>query len=267
MLFLGLTLGVPFINFTENWTFTEINDTNADFYNFQNISITDKHNVRAAGINLKIGAIYQPFDFLRVGAAFHTPTYYGNVKDYYDRRMSASFFEWNPQIEKEEFLTAEESYGNRFNYSLTTPLRATANVAFFIKQRAFISAEYEFANYGSATMYAVSYHFRNENQNVQNLYGFSHIARIGAELSLTQVLSIRAGYNYISSPYKYEINDGSKHYASAGLGFRTRVFYGDFAYAFTISKENYWLYHPVFVNAVNQKFITHRIMLTMGVRF
>jgi len=46
-----------------------------------------------------------------------------------------------------------------------------------------------------------------------------------------------------------------------------RIFYGDFAYAFTTSKENYWLYDFRFVNAVNQRFITHRIMLTMGVRF
>jgi len=265
MLFLGLTLGVPFINFTENRTFTEINDQKPDKYEFQNITITDKMNVRATGINLKLGVIYQPVDFLRVGAAFHTPTYYGNVKDYFERGMSANFWEWDNQLQKIVSRTAEDSYANRFNYSLTTPLRATANVAFFIKQRAFISAEYEFANYGSATMYSIYYNFSNENQIVQNLYGFSHIARIGAELNLTQVFSIRAGYNYISSPYKDNITDGSKHYASAGLGFRTRVFYGDFAYAFITSKEKYWMYYGA--NDVDQKFVTHRIMLTMGVRF
>jgi hypothetical protein len=265
-LFLGATLGVPVINFTENRIFREINDRFSEREWFQNAIITDRLSVRATGINLKLGAIYQPVDFVRVGVAFHTPTYYGNVRDYFERRMASQFYDLDK--DGKEFLSgADVSYANRFNYTLTTPLRAMANLAFFIQQRAFISAEYEFVDYSMATMYSINYNFNAENQNIQNMYGFSHIARIGAELSVTQVFSIRAGYNYISSPYKDDINDGSKHYASLGLGFRTRVFYSDFAYAFTTSKEQYWMYDPAFVNAVDNKFITHRVMLTMGVRF
>ncbi|MCL2247498.1 MAG: hypothetical protein FWC10_10415, partial [Lentimicrobiaceae bacterium] len=85
--------------------------------------------------------------------------------------------------------------------------------------------------------------------------------------NVNQVFAVRAGYNYISSPYKDDINDGSKHYASLGFGFKTKYFYSDFAYALTTSKEKYWMYDANFVNAVNNKFLTHRIMLTMGVRF
>ena len=153
--FLGLTLGVPFINFTENRIYQEENDLkeNAASYEFRNATITDKLNVRTTGINLKLGIIYQPFDFLRVGAAFHTPTYYGNVKEVFDRRMGAQAMFNN------KLLNISESYQNRFNYSLTTPLRAMANVVFLIQQRAFISAEYEFADYSMATMYSVSHSF------------------------------------------------------------------------------------------------------------
>jgi len=75
------------------------------------------------------------------------------------------------------------------------------------------------------------------------------------------------GYNYISSPYKNKINDGSKHYVSAGFGFRTKYFYGDLAYAFTTSKEKYWMFDPTFVNETKHQFATHRILLTLGVRF
>jgi len=82
------------------------------------------------------------------------------------------------------------------------------------------------------------------------------------------MFAIRAGYNYVSSPYKNkQINDGSKHYASAGFGFRAKYLYGDLAYALTVSKEKYWMYNAAFVNPVEQKFLAHRIMLTMGVRF
>jgi len=214
-----------------------------------------------------LGIIYQPFDFLRVGIAFHTPTYYGNVRDNFERQINARKWDYGVAGTKRYYeLDPPIRYVNKFNYSLTTPLRAMANVAFFIQQRAFISAEYEFADYSMATMYSVSYSFNEENKAVQNTYGFSHIARIGAEINLNQVVALRAGYNFISSPYKDD-TDASKHYASLGFGFRTKHFYSDFAYALTLSKEKYWMYDASFVNAVNNQFITHRIMLTMGVRF
>ena len=264
-LFMGATIGVPFIRFTENRVYREVNDKKADTYKFQNINITDKQSVRSTGINLKLGIIYQPIDFLRVGVAFHTPTYFGNVKEIFERQIYTQFYDMVDDVE--ELLRGNVNYINESIYTLSTPLRAMANVAFFIQQRAFISAEYEFANYGMANMYSIGYSYSNENRIIQDMYGFCHIARIGAELNLSQVFAIRAGYNYISTPYKDKINDGSKHYVSAGFGFRTKHFYSDFAYAFTTSKEKYWLYDAAFVNAVNNKFVSHRILLTMGVRF
>jgi hypothetical protein len=265
-LYLGATMGVPFINFTEDRTYREVNDKERDKYNMQNFEITDKLNVKSTGINLKLGAIYQPFDFFRIGIAFHTPTYYGNMRDHFERSIYAKKWELDSTNIKEYHYTTINSI-NFFNYSLTTPLRAMFNVAFFIKQRAFISAEYEFTDYSMATMYATDYNFSEENRTIQKMYGFSHIARIGAEVNLNQIFALRAGYNYISSPYKDEINDGSKHYASFGFGFRTNHFYGDFAYTFTTSKEKYWMYDPAFMNAVNNRFVTHRIVFTLGVKF
>jgi hypothetical protein len=266
-LFLGATIGVPVINFTENRTYKEVNDKAEATYNFQTFKMNDKLTVRSSGINLKLGIIYQPVDFLRIGFAFHTPTYYGNVRDNFDRQLYFKKWEYVDTLGNKGFYSDELNYNNKFNYSLTTPLRATANVAFFIAQRAFISAEYEFADYSMATMYSNSYSFSEENQTIQSMYGFSHIARIGAEVNINQVFAIRAGYNYISSPYKDEINDASKHYASLGFGFRTKYFFSDFAYAFTTSKEKYWMFDRAFVNEAKNQFITHRIMLTLGVRF
>jgi len=255
-LFLGATIGVPFINFTENRTFIEINDKPDTTDMFGKFTITDKLRVKSTGINLKLGIIYQPVDFLRVGLAFHTPTYYGKVKENFNRQMLAHIVNGERSVN----YTFEENV-----YTLTTPLRATANVAFFIFQRAFISAEYEFAHYGMASMYAKDYNFKEENRMIDKMYGFSHIARIGAEVNISQAFSLRVGYNYISSPYKDKINDGSQHYASAGFGFRTKYFFGDFAYAYNISKEKYWMFDSA--NKAENKFITHRIMLTLGVRF
>ncbi|MCL2247346.1 MAG: outer membrane protein transport protein, partial [Lentimicrobiaceae bacterium] len=196
-LFLGATIGLPVINYTENRNYFEKNDRYTDKHNFQSFKMDDKLTVNSSGINLKLGAIYQPADFVRVGFAFHTPTYYGNVKDRLQRTVdfSAKEFYQDTIIG----FSNNEGYVNQFNYSLTTPLRAMVNVAFFIQQRAFISAEYEFADYSMATMYASNYNFSEENKTIQKMYGFSHIARIGAEFNVNQVFAVRAGYNYISS--------------------------------------------------------------------
>ncbi|MDR0206590.1 MAG: outer membrane protein transport protein [Bacteroidales bacterium] len=265
-LFLGVTLGIPIFNFTENRTFEEVNDNGKTSYNFQYITFEDKLNVRSTGINLKLGVIYQPANFLRVGFAFHTPTYYGNVKDYLEREIN--YRKWEKDtLNNLEYFKNRVKYVNNFNYSLTTPLRAMVNMAFFIAKQAFISAEYEITDYSMANMYSVDYSFREENKTVQQMYGVCHTARIGAEMNVSPVFAIRAGYNYTSSPFKNKINDGSKHYASTGFGFRTKHFYGDFAYAFAISKEKYWMYDAQFVNAVNNQFLTHRIIMSLGVRF
>jgi len=264
-LFLGATIGVPFINFTEDRTYEEITDKSySDLFRYYEMK--DKLSVHSNGINLKLGVVYQPVDFLRVGVAFHTPTYYGNVRDNFDRKLYTETQYGGFTLKPDEYY----NYPRKYNYSLTTPLRAMFNAAFFIKQRAFISAEYEFVDYSMTNMFADDYHFRDENKAIQSMYGACHIARIGAEINLNQVFAIRAGYNYLSSPYKNSYKDeidASKHYASLGFGFRTKYFYGDFAYALTTSKEKYWMLDPVFINAVNNKFITHRIMMTMGVRF
>ena len=273
-LFLGATVGVPFINFTESRTYLERNDKDPT-HHFLNWNINDNLNVRATGINLKLGVNYQPVDFLRVGVAFHTPTFYGNVRDIFDRNVSAqkwdyvAAWDWGiaDTILTKKTYNEEANYRNSFNYSLTTPLRVMVNAAFFIKQRAFISAEYEFTDYSMANMYATSYNFREENKAIQTKYGACHIARIGAEFNINQVFAVRAGYNYISSPYKDKINDGSKHYVSAGFGFRTKYFYSDFAYSITTSKEKYWMYNPLYVNEASNKYNAHRIMLTVGVKF
>ena len=265
-LFLGATLGVPVVNFTENRDYFEINDKEKNIYNMQRFEIHDKLVVKTTGINLKLGIIYQPFDFLRLGLSFHTPTYFGNVRDHFERKISASM-RIVDSLNITHYPINEINYINNYNYSLSTPLRAMFNAAFFISQRAFISAEYEFVDYSTANMNALDYNFSEENRAIQNKYGACHIARIGAEINVNQVLALRAGYNYISSPYKNNINDGSKHYISAGLGFRTKYFFSDFAYALTTTKEQYWMYDPEFVNAVNNKFLMHRIVLTVGVRF
>lgn len=257
-LFIGATLGVPFLNYEEISRYSEFDD-NEEVDAFTSFDVNDKLTVSGTGINFKFGIIYQPVSFMRIGAAIHTPTYYNRMKDFFYREMT-SYYDNSGN-------SGEFNYENEFRYSLTTPFRVMGNIAFLIQRRAFVSAEYEWVNYGMASMQSDEYLFMEENANIQKKYGSSHIARIGAEVNVTQHFLLRAGYNFKSSPYKEQLNNGNVHIASAGFGLRGNHLFFDMAYQCKISKESYWFYDSEYVNEVNNRNLSHRILATIGFKF
>ena len=81
-LFLGLSVGIPFLDYQEVTSLTErptdVNHlsgiTDYNVYTFQ--------RDRGAGVNAKIGVIYQPVNFLRLSAGIQTPSYFWKIKDF-----------------------------------------------------------------------------------------------------------------------------------------------------------------------------------------
>ena len=257
-LFIGATIGVPFLSYEEISRYSEMDD-NDEVEAFTSFDVNDKLTVSGTGINFKFGILYQPVAFMRIGAAIHTPTYYNNMKDYFYREMISNYDNGGN--------SGEFNYENAFRYSLSTPFRVMGNVAFLIQRRAFVSAEYEYVNYGMAHMQSDDYLFMEENANIQKKYGSSHIARIGAEVNVTQHFLLRAGYNFKSSPYKEQLNHGAVHIASAGFGLRGNHLFFDMAYQCKISKDSYWFYDSENVNEVYNRTLGHRIMATIGFKF
>lgn len=257
-LFIGATIGVPIISYNEKTRYTEEDESGTNY--ISDFLITENLRVRTAGVNLKLGIIYQPAEFVRIGAAFHTPSYFGRVRSNYTKTMTSYY------PDGRNSGTYEDNHA--FNYTLTTPLRAVGSVAFLIKKRAFVSAEYEFTGYGMARMSSNEYSFDEENQAIQDKYGACHTVRVGGEVYVTNNFLLRAGYNFKSSAYRNTVNNNnSMHTATAGLGFRTKYFFCDFAYVFKTKNENVWLYDPDFVDPASLKTNTHRVVATIGCKF
>ena len=257
-LFIGATIGVPIINYNEKTRYTEEDETGTNY--ISSFGITENLRVRTTGVNLKLGIIYQPAEFVRVGAAFHTPSYFGRVRSTYTRTMTSYYPDGNNSG------TFENNHA--FNYTLTTPLRAIGSVAFLIKKRAFVSAEYEFTGMGMSRMSSNEYSFDEENQAIQDKYGACHTVRIGGEVYVTNSFLLRAGYNFKSSAYHKSVNNNNAmHTASAGFGFRTKYFFCDFAYVFKTKNENLWFYDSDFVDPASLKTNTHRVVATIGCKF
>lgn len=264
-LFLGLTIGVPVLDYTSETEYVE-EDENDVAGSFDKLRILDRLHTSGIGVNAKFGVIYQPVSFLRIGAAFHTPTYYGNLKETFDREVSSRF------VNDGDVDSYEHSYDNISKYKLSTPLRAIGSIGFVIAKRAFISAEYEFTDYGMATLYSSDnlmyrYNFTEENLEISKKYRSCHSIRVGGELTVTNFFLIRLGYGYSTSPFKDGANDGSAHTASGGIGFRGKIFFCDFTYQFRHYGQNYWFYPSETLEPVVTTNNSHRFVATLGVKF
>ncbi|MCR4737412.1 MAG: hypothetical protein K5846_04560 [Bacteroidales bacterium] len=263
-LYIGASLGIPIIDYKEQITYSEVFpdalESNLFLTSFQTRST---QRDAGGGINLKLGIIYQPINFLRIGVGFQTPTYFWKIKDTYDRELLAQYFDGTN--------SNTWSYTNRSNFSLTTPLKFNVGATFLIKKHAFISAEYNFCDYGMANLYSNEYNYTTENQAVKDKYGICHTVRVGAEVNLAPQFALRAGYNFKSSPYKLTSGpyNGSAHYASVGLGFKSKYFFADLAYVLKLSKDSFWLYdsNAPATSAVEYENSTHRIVATIGCKF
>jgi len=88
------------------------------------------------GVNLNLGAILVPVDFMRIGLALHTPMFYSLTTYNYSTLSFNSSEDGN--IESPE---------NYVDYQLQSPLQFNVSAAFLVDKQGLISAEYVFNNY------------------------------------------------------------------------------------------------------------------------
>jgi hypothetical protein len=262
-LYIGTTFGLPFIRYYEYSTYSEddINNTIKDFNYFTRVEDLETHG---NGFNFKIGLIYRVNDWFRVGAAFHSPSWFTNMNDHWTATMVADYEIPDTGGYTRYSVTNSGSY----EYDLTTPLRVQGNLAFIIGNIGLVSADYEFVDYSSAHLSAYDYSFTNENQAISNSYRGAHNIRVGTEWRYN-IFSFRAGVRYETSPYDNNINDGSLLGFSGGLGLRQGPFFMDLAYAYTGKTEDYYLYNSsgVSTNPSQNTTRTHTILTTFGLKF
>lgn len=261
--YLGMTFALPHIRYTQSSTYreTDVADTIFDFKQFTRREYLE---TRANGFTFKIGMIYRVTDWLRLGAAFHTPTWYNRTSDYYWASME-SFFDNGDNY-------YEASPDGTFDYRMQTPLRAIGSAAVIIGQRGLVSVDYEYADYGTGKLKDVgnftSDHMRSQNDIIKSSYGAAHHVRLGTEWR-HQGFSFRGGFGYAGSPYQSDINDGSTLTYSAGVGYRGRVFFADLAYVHRKTEQDYFLYltEDIVTNPVTNTYKANNLLLTLGLRY
>jgi hypothetical protein len=230
---LGVSLGMPVINYeyTSAYTETLMNPTINNPGNFNYFKYNNDLRITGGGINLKLGAILKPTNFIRIGASFHSPTYY-TISDQLDNSFTASSNGTTTSLSSPYNIPS-----NQFNYNLVTPWKGVLSASFIIKNFIFITADYEYQDY-STIRYEYSGDFLNEqneiNTQIRNTYKPISNIRIGGEMKLGRAFYIRCGAGYYGNPYRNGDTTLQKLTASGGLGFHFKHFFTDFGYIQTV---------------------------------
>lgn len=244
---IGASFGIQNVRYLEKSEYTESSDsTDLESYTF-----TENLETKGAGYNFKFGLIYRLNNFIRFGAAFHTPTFY-KLKDVFSYSMESNWREPDGNGDTRYYYSTEDFYDgateSEFTYELYTPMRVVTSAAFVIGRYGLISADYEFVNYSRARLRAEDVEFNVENDNIKELYNTGHNFRLGTEIRLAPVF-VRGGVSYYGSPYSKKLNaTGAIKGYSLGLGLKTQNVYVDIAFNHTFYLQNYKMFDYLYFN-------------------
>jgi hypothetical protein len=258
VVFIGATLGLPYLRYFKESTFTE-KDMFNEFDGFDEWNFRETIESRGWGINLKLGIIVWPVEWLRLGASLHTPTYYSELKDFWYTSTDARL---GP-----DFNTKKSPTGD-YIYELSTPMRASGSAALIIGKSGLISADYEFVDYSKMRLRAPDYNFTTENENIRNSYASTYNLRLGTEWRYSN-FNFRGGYALYGSPYANDINDGMLSNISLGIGYSEKNFGLDLAWVNGKMNQDYYLYSSenYTTNAAQQELTSNHFVLTTRFRF
>jgi len=258
-LYFGLSLGFPSVRYEEESNFSEQDSkklsSNADpAFNFDAVRRSENLLTKGNGFNLKFGMIVKPVEFLRIGAAFHTPTTY-NLTDEWSSEMT-SYFENGSTYQAASPLGV-------YDYQVSTPMRALGSLAIVVGKYGFISADYEYIDYSTAKLRADDYEFFDENETIKSALGAAHNLRFGLEVKYN-VFAFRGGTSFFGSPYQDESTRGARMGYSAGIGVREKNYFLDFAFNHQLAKDDLYLYQGA---ASETTYKLNQFLMTLGFRF
>ncbi len=301
--YVGVTLGIQSFYqrkdyyYAEDYSYPTPDGTDPELnYQLQYARLNQTVIVDGTGVNFKIGAVYRPVESLRIGAAFHTPTYYA-----FDRKFQgamSSLTRVNRDVDPDIHPTDGKLALNDAtpvlvdngsdDWAFAGPSRLLVGLSYTLGRLGIVAIDYERAWYNGMRMKRAPAGIPNAMYNDAMRTGFkaSNTVRAGLEVRPVPAVALRAGFGYsgsrladdhtvFSSPATRRVT-----YCSAGVGFTlSRHVVLDAAYSYQNTRQtDYALYYAdeifpdgtVASNASDLFSTTwkrHNIALTLGFRF
>lgn len=226
ILYLGFDFGFRDIYQNMSLYYSEVYDDNYSGTAQQYLRQMDYNQhtyTQGSAFNFKIGAIVRPIPELRIGVAYHTPSY-SNIHREYNAGMGT-----------QRYGSTESNYYNTYvagyEYSFNTPSRLLTGASLTLGNYLALSFDYECVWYNK--MHYVSNSFEEMDAfaaDINRDYKPANNFRVGLEIKPLPSFAIRAGYAYYDSPIREKDATGeakifsdiirtSSSQISAGVGF------------------------------------------------
>ena len=235
-LFLGASVNIPYFDRTVT---EEYKETNLNSGYLRNWSQKETVKSSGAGINAKIGAIVYPVKWLRVGAAFHTPSLYKIDESW--NTETYSYFLQIPEDPDRSGPHSNQSPTGTYNYTVTTPYRLNASAALIFGNFGMVTGDYEYVDYSRMRASSYNYNFSTLNNYIKENYRGTSNLRFGTEWRW-QTLAFRAGYAIYGSPFGFDKEDLRTTSYSCGFGYTYHTFTIDMAYVLSQRNNTFDLY-------------------------
>ncbi len=232
--FFGASIGIATIRYINEITYREDQFTfeqNPNYNALNFLAVSETFDIQGSGVNLTLGGIYRPLDFLQFGISYVTPTYF-NVTDSYfasvDTQWNNFDYDNNPSTPQFNNLFVDYQSPLISEYDLRTPARLRLG-ATAISKFGFATAEIEFVNHKGAryTTNIAGFNYDQENEGIRALYKGAVNIRTGAEFRLDK-FRLRGGFNFLGSPYQNAGNaKATVTSISGGVGYRSSKFFVD----------------------------------------
>ena len=300
----GITVGAYNVNYHSYTDYSEMIVNPAD-NTLHEYYTTNEESLTGTGFDVKLGAILRPIEDspFRLGFSFHTPTFY-DLKSSQYLYMNSPFSHIDKAGNEIPFTDKELDTGVN-EYRIRTPWRFNISVGTTIGNYLALNAEYEYNDYSTAQVRYGSYDTYWDDWNKAQkdralcdeskrfMKGVSTL-RLGAELRVADGAYVRAGYNYVSSPFKKNaylnlftsspsyyysantdyVNLGEINRATLGFGLRKKHWYADLAYQYQAQSGDLYAFHlpedGSELNRLSAKKVQldrHNFMLTLGYKF
>ena len=237
-LYVGMNLGLPIIEYRDDFTFAESALRDGYFQTgFRRSEAYEYTSYSGAGIYAKFGVIWRPIAGLRLAAAYQTPTAFSIDETY----------GWSAYLDASEITgNSRKSADGEFSYLLTSPSIATLGAAYVIGDIGLVSFDWERTNY-SKMYYSLermdsnyySGYIADANTDIRNYAGVSNQYRFGAEVRLSPAFTLRGGY----AQNTRKLSDGTnstRRSISGGLGLvSSGSFFADLALRWNILPDYY----------------------------
>ena len=248
-------------------------------------------HLSGVGFDLKIGAIFRPIDAVRIGVAYHSPTWY-SIDHEYAGQMASMVYDNDEKKYYPSDVNTDGTWsdvaGDR--WEISTPSKLMLGISYTFGKRAILSLDYERDWYNAIRVRNTPFWLSDttpfSRESFKERFAATNAVRLGGEFKATPRWALRAGVGYTStmvrekallnSPLPEQILD-----ISAGTGFvLTRSMTLDVAYRYSATScSDYRLFYgarlaadgmPELLDAsglYSTDYTHHQILLTLGFKF